>query len=246
MRQEHWIGLVNMNKQVGIGLLEVFISLFLASFIIVILLNQYIHVKRHYLAFQSTLNQAMDLQVVIDLLQNSIRQAGFTPCMRIDHLTTLDTSGGRQSILAIDIENGLTINRMSPHFNVLLNRMHSNQIETTASYEFHEKDTLIIADCYHAEIVHLTDVTQRLTSQRLTLDRPLSFNYQPPVYVGEWWQENYFVRPSKGLFYQRERTDELTSLVKNISIEMKHNWIELALILKQGLPIKIDTRVRAV
>ena len=103
-----------MNKQRGVGLPEVMISLLLASLIITALMNHYINVKQHYFHLQSVMDETMELQLVADFMRDSIRQAGFTPCVSVEHLTTLDQRNGHEHLLAIEVDTVLSIHRMSP------------------------------------------------------------------------------------------------------------------------------------
>lgn len=229
----------NVNKQQGIGLPEVMISLLLASLIIIALMNHYISIKQHYSRLQSSVDDAMELQWAGDIIRDSIRQAGFTPCLNVEHLIT-------ENLAAIEVDVDLKINRMSSRFNMVLNNSNPSRILLTSTTLLHDDRSVLIADCYHAEVGRVLEVKHSSNGQMVVLANPLIFVYQPPVYVGEWVQERFFIRQSKGLFYQRDHTDELTPLVKNMLVKQTKNLVKVILVLKNGMDLELETRIRGV
>lgn len=231
-----------MNKQQGAGLSEILISLFLASLIMTALMNHYISIKRHYSHLQTALDEAMELQLVSDFMRDSIRQAGFTPCLNINHLEIVDHRYGYDQIRAVDISHqDLQINRMSPDFDLVKEISSSTQLLTTRKKIFQVSDSILIADCYHAEVHRVGDVL----GQQITLDQPLTYTYQSPIYIAEWLHERYFVGAQGGLFYQREHTDELTPLVKTMSVKFYRSLSRINLGLDGNRTLELVTRVRA-
>src|SRR5690242_19280686 len=80
----------DMKKQFGFSLSELLISLLLASSIMAMLTQCYLNSKHQYMQAQKILALRFDLQWVSDLLADSIRRAGFTPCLGIEQLTAVD------------------------------------------------------------------------------------------------------------------------------------------------------------
>ena len=235
-----------MNNQTGAGLPEVLISLFLACLIMTALMNHYLCTKSHYDHLQTALDEAMELQLAVDIMRDSIRQAGFTPCMSVDQLTTLDHRDGNQHLMAINrVETELQINRMSAYFDLLKSMSTSTQLWVTHEKTLHIAQSIIIADCYHAEVHRVMDVRQIVGGQIITLDNPLAFTYQSPVYVGEWLQERFFVPSQGGLSYHRHHTEQLTPLVKRISIHVNKALVQVKLGLSDARTLALDTKVRA-
>ena len=234
-----------MNNQQGAGLAEIMISLLLASLLMTALMNHYISMKRQYNHLQTALDEAMELQLASDFMRDSIRQAGFTPCLNLDRLNIVDHREGGEPVMAINVSHkDLRINRMSPYFDVVTDISSPTHLLITHKKTLHVSHPILIADCYHAEIHRLREVN----GQQITLEKPLAFTYQPPIYIGEWVQERFFVRPQGGLFYQREHTDELTSLVKTMSAgvrESKNTLVQNRLGLNGGRTLELVTRVRS-
>ena len=77
---------------------EILISLFLATFILTVLTQFYLSNKRHYIDTQKQLENHLDLQWVRELLSDSIRRAGFTPCVGIRQLRVIDSRNFKRNI----------------------------------------------------------------------------------------------------------------------------------------------------
>ncbi len=209
------------------------------------LMTHYISTKQHYYHLQTSLDEAMALQLASDLLRDSIRQAGFTPCLSINQLITLNHLDGQENVKALDVSIGLRINRMSPHFNVVLAVSSPTQLLTTRDSPLHTTQLVLVSDCYHAEVLRVRDVHLTSSGQVVTLSHPLAFTYQTSAYIGEWLQERFFVRPQGGLFYHRKHTDELTPFVKTMSVTLHHRLASVNLGLDAGRSLTLDTKVRA-
>lgn len=241
------------STQQGVGLIEALISLFLTCIIITALTHHYINAKQQYNHLQARINDEMELQLAVDLMRDSIRQAGFTPCLKIDHLITSDRREGHERLSSINISSGLQsmieINRMSAYFDIALARTSSTQLVTTRRQNMNKTHPILIADCTHAEVHTIRDITYAKGQQIITLNESILFNYEPTMYVGEWLQERFFVHDSKGLFYHRHRTDELTSRVKTLSATLEKIGPRAGVKVIIGLDgrhnIEIYTRVRA-
>lgn len=235
-----------INKQKGVGLPEIMIGLLLASLIMMGLMNLYSMTKRHYLQLQTTLDDATELQLATDLIRDSIRQAGFTPCLSINHLVAMDQRDGHENITGISSGSSqLRVNRMSSEFNLVENAPSSTQLLVTGITTLHVNQPIIIADCYHAEVQSIAQIN----GQIIQLSKPLAFTYQPPVYIGEWIEEQFFVRSKGGLFYHRNHTDELTPQVKTMSARLERKQSGTLVFVSLGLDdmhtVDLETKVRA-
>ena len=245
-----------LNKQQGIGLPEVLISLVLASIITLVLMNHYLGVKQQYHYFQTEIEHRIDLQLVSDLMRNSIRQAGFTPCGGISHLITLDQRNERQNLVAIalapDARSWFRTSRMSEHFNTVLNIIDSTHLSTTYHKALEPDQSVLIADCFHAEVQKVTEEKRIPTGQIITLATPLSFAYVAPIYIGEWVEETYSIRQSEevngSLFYQLQHAEALTSAVHSMSVQLNpttlNSVLHIILRLDHDKKMVMDTRIR--
>lgn len=241
------------STQNGVGLLEIMVSLFLASLIMTGLIQHYISTKQHYAYLESVLDDATELQLAIDYLRNSIHQAGFTPCLSINQLMTLDNRDIYKPLIAIDLRQGtrpiLQINRMSAYFDTITSFTSASEIVTSHITSLHPLHPIVIADCHHAEVHTIREISHTKTMQFITLNSPLVYQYEEPIYIGEWVEEQFFVRNTGGLFYYRHHTDELTRHVTSILPTVQDTATGLVVHVILGLDherrLQIDTRVRA-
>ena len=237
-------------EQQGIGLPEILISLFLSALITTALFNHYLRVKQNYRYTSNALEDAVDLLQVTDLLRDSIKRAGFSPCLGIEQLIT-----GSPKLLAFSINTGpssvLKINRMSEYYDSVLNVISPTELLLTKSQSLNRHHPVLIADCYHAEVQYLSRINHANNAQYVTLNTPLLFNYQMPIYIGEWIQETFFIRtisPHKtALFYKNIHTDELTNVVHSMTItpSAQPGFLQIKLGLSNGQEMTLETSVRA-
>lgn len=237
----------------GFGLSEVLISLFLASLIMSALINHYLCTKKQYQHIESHLEQAYELQLVTNLLRNSIYRAGFTPCMSINHLTTVDRRNGHNNLRGLESPNPseLIINHMSEQFDTLIGIINKDALSIPRTF-IPENHPIIIADCNHAEVQKIIKVDQFSNYQIVKLAKPLAFDYQPPIYIGEWLEERYFIRsknPNKPtLFYHQKHTDELSAYIQSMAVNIMNNHKNTLVSIQLGLDQKnlvIAAMVRA-
>lgn len=209
-----------MNKQKGMSLSEVLIGLFLASIISTVLLQTYLLTKRHYTVIQDALEVNFEVQWVRDLLSDSIRRAGFTPCLSSDLLAL----NSKKSIYFETIPRPtLYINRMSKQFGELIAIPNKNQIIVSAELSVRKNQNILIANCFVGELHQITEVKKVPQGVLLTLKEPLVAHYSSLTYVGEWLQEQWFIKTnSKGeraLYYQQTHSEELTSVINALNIK---------------------------
>ncbi|CAM3073573.1 Tfp pilus assembly protein PilW [Legionella steigerwaltii] len=210
-----------MKKQAGISLTEVLISLFLTSVIISTLFQLYLGSKRQYVEIEKILSTRFDLQWVSDLLSDSIRRAGFTPCLGIDRLHVIDRRNHQNRIHALQIGNQpvqfIQVNRMNEHFTKIIKIQGATRILVQNPVSFHKKRPVLIADCDHAEIHEMFDIEQHAENSLITLNKPLFFPYDGSTYIGEYLEEKWFIKKNAHaedtLHYQLVQTEEVTPLI---------------------------------
>ncbi|MGQ3888217.1 PilW family protein [Legionella sp. CNM-1927-20] len=242
-----------MIKQRGISLLELMISVFLFCLLIEILTQTYLNSKRQYLTAQKKLDNALDIQLISQLIRASIRSAGFTPCLNSDYLIMRD---GRKSsnlqLSSIQIkDNSLIIRRMSDDFFTVKRQFDSQHLLITDNKILTKGEVVLIADCVHGEIHELSSVEYTSSGLLVGLKKPLSFHYLSPMYLGSWLEEQFFTKIDKygvrNLFYKLKHAEQLTSMVNRFSAKMlkKEGYRFIEVILGIGdKTIDLHTRVR--
>lgn len=213
-----------MTRQTGFSLVEIMIGLLLGSILLGALFNHYLITRRHEASFQQQVTASDDVQMIIDLLQDNIRQAGFTPCAGIGWLTVADRRGQRQSLAAITLSGGtesrLAVRRMSEDFTAVNRILSPSHVLVEAGSRLFPHQAILIADCFHAEVTTIERMKAQGDSLReLTLKEPLQFPYTSPAYVGEWLEEQFFVQKNKSgepaLFYQSRHAEELSAAIQS-------------------------------
>lgn len=242
-----------MKKQAGISLSEVLISLLLSSLMVTILIQFYLSNKRHYLKSESMLTASLDLHWVSALLSDSIRRAGFTPCLSIDQLNFKKQG---QIVHGFQIENesqqALQINRMHEHFAKVLRIQNRTQILVPRATVFNEKRSLLIANCEHAELKRILKMQPHASGVQITLDSPLQFSYTGTVYVGEYLEERWFIKKNThgdpSLFYKLVQAEEITPIIQSLSMQLQQVqdkvFIKVTMGLLEGKTRSIRVAVR--
>ncbi len=227
----------------GMGLPEVLISLLLASFIMTAMVNHYLGTRQQYLQVEKKIESAYELQLVTELIRDSVRRAGFTPCLGINHLVTLDRRNYHKNLAAIEVnsdsQSSFKINRMSEYFDSVFRVVSPTELLTTRRHALNLDNPVLVADCYHAEIHKISKISKTATGQIITLTQALSFTYQAPIYIGEWIEETYFIHSLPNhkatLFYQMHHADELSADVHSMSVHMDNHQNRMLLDVILGL-----------
>ncbi|MBA3537604.1 MAG: hypothetical protein H0T84_13520 [Tatlockia sp.] len=218
-----------MTKQGGISLIEIVISLFTATLVMTLIMQHYLQAKRQYIRMQSLLEQTIEVQMVSDMIRGSVRRGGFTPCRGLSSLQSIDRRNGKTGLLPVESgsekEKSLTINRMNEHFGTVIRQLNPKQLLVKANIQYEKQQSILIADCYSAEVQVILEAKKTLTGAILTLKNTLKFSYKTPVYIGEWIEEKFFIQKNKqglsSLFYKGNHVDELSNLVNSLSVELK-------------------------
>lgn len=218
-----------MKKQLGISLTEVLISLFLASIIMTTLIQFYLGSKHQYREAEKILATGFEVQWVDNLLSDSIRRAGFTPCLGLDQLHVVDQRNPQNNIHAVYIENQshqlIRVSRMKEHFAKLIKIESPTKLLVEHSIALNEKRPLLIADCEHAEIHELFSIHQQTNETWIMLSKPITYSYEKFTYVGEFLEEHWFIKKNaqgkNTLHYRWVHTEEVTPLIHSLYTE-KH------------------------
>ncbi|WP_298623205.1 prepilin cleavage protein [uncultured Legionella sp.] len=214
-----------MKFNSGFGLTEIMISLFLSSIIITGLIQLYLNVKQHYLESQKALEVHLEVQWISDLLSDSIRRSGFTPCLSVDRLVSMDMRNLGHVLTGfkwVSSEQSLFISRMSNVFSERIEFRSPTEIAVMGEVVFNKHRPLIIADCHHAEVHQILKIVSLHKGQLITIAAPMMYSYDQSVFVGEWIEEKWMIKNNgrgiDALYYQSIQTEELSSLVHSLSV----------------------------
>lgn len=245
-----------MTRQRGFSLIELMISLTLASLLLTLLMQQFMVSKSQYLRLRTSLEQNLELQLIGDLIRDSVHKAGFTPCASINSLQSVDRRNSRTGLVAVEAQKGrdpiLKINRMNEHFASVLKQLSPNRLLVKTDIQFQGQQSILVADCYHAEVQEILQARKSAAGTILTIKKNLHFNYIPPIFLGEWIEEQFFMQKNNqglpALFYQQNHKDELSYLIQNLSVKLNFSQgralVEVVLGLGQSQKLLIVSKVR--
>jgi len=244
-----------MRRIRGWGLLELMLGMALSLLLLLLMVEQLVQVNRQILQISKVINNTLELQWLTDLLRSRIRIAGFTPCLRSDHLTVVDARDSPESVTWIEWQKeGLprfVLRHMADHVS-LVTRIINSQELIIVNHAVALKYPILIADCVHAEVHSQAKVISAPDGLHVILQEPLQFKYLPPVYYAEWLSESFFIRVAgngkQALYYKHHRVDLLSTQVTHFNIkltELAHTWVTWILQFESGDEYTLVTRVRA-
>ncbi|MDP1602620.1 MAG: prepilin cleavage protein [Legionella sp.] len=245
-----------MRKDEGVSLTELLISLFLSSLLMSLLMHHYLNSKQQYRFFQTTLEQRFDEQLITELIQGSIRRAGFTPCRGINKLISRDSRNEARNLVAVDANAGkyhaLKLNRMSEKYFIVSNVLSPARLLLVGEALIESKKPVLIADCFHAEVHVIKSIQRTYQGTVITLKKPLVFDYYSSVYIGEWVEEQYFIKQNQqglaALFYETEHQEELSKRFNQLSTRLIRGrgsiLLQVTLQLLKGRALTIETNIR--
>lgn len=242
-----------MNHQSGISLSEVLVSLFLSSLICSMLCEFYLVNKRQYIQMQETLARGFEQQWVSDLLADSVRRAGFTPCLSVDKTKIVDRRVEGAFVSGLRIASSprslIQVNRMSEDFSNVLSIKNQYQVLISKSRQVMEGHPVLIADCSHGEIHYPLHIEQSVEGTLVTLAKPLMFHYESLAYFGAWLEEQWFIKPNaegeSTLHYKLVHTEELSALIHSLDVVKEGQMVDVHLGLDKSQPHHLVVRVRA-
>lgn len=213
-------------KQFGFTLSELLISLFLASLLSSLLIQIYLLNKKHYSTLHQALAENFELHWAQDLLVASIRQAGFTPCLTIEHLQVVDRRASNKQFSGQSLEirpQEIQSNHMAEQFGLLRSRLNKQELIVSSGASLRVGQALLIADCQRAEVHQIIHKKKLSHGVLLTLAKPLLFSYSSLTYVGQWLEERWFIKKNlvgiAALYYHQAHSEELTPLIHSMAIK---------------------------
>ena len=232
----------------GNSLIEILISLLLASLLLTTEIQLYSICQQHYLKAQKTFERGLERQRVIALMRDSIRRAGFTPCLNLDNLQTLDHRSSMPIEAMVVTDKTLKISRMSEEF-FLAKRLNSKQVLLPKRKIWPRQVPLLIADCYHAEVNTVNSIAASNEGLILNLSYPLFADNEDVLYLGEWIEERFFIAKNKKerdvLYYQTRHKEQLSQEIEALSLTSAQPLIRVVLQETNHTNIIVETRQRS-
>ena len=243
--------MMRRSCQSGLSMPEILVALFSSSLLMSTLISQYVSVKQHYKRSETMLENALDRQLVVDLIRSSIRQAGFAPCLGVEHLSTMDMRPHSSGLKAIKLYSkeypGFQVNHMSNQYGLLTAQISLTSFSVTKDAVLSSHHPVMIADCYHAEVHSIAHIRSAGEVMEVVLQRPLFYTYQSPIYIGEWIEEGFLIKNDM-LFYRLNHMDALSSGVHGVSVSIQsrddRRLVHVELAIEKNRKIEVDTLMR--
>lgn len=243
---------MDMNRYQGLGLIELMISLCLSALLLAFLMGHFVFSKRQYHRAGEILANQLELALVEQLIRDSIRSAGFTPCSGLDHLIIRDRRDNPKPISAVKLiprlPQSLVLSSMDEHYVIGLRQQGPRELLLKGSCSLDKGRAIMISDCFHAEIHRLQSCQKKGQNAVVHLVKPLEFSYPASFYVGAWIEEEFYTAKNQqsepALFYASPEREELTTNIQGLRGEFKKPWLLLYLFLKDGQKICLETRMR--
>ncbi|KTC64933.1 Tfp pilus assembly protein PilW (plasmid) [Legionella adelaidensis] len=233
-------------KNRGFSISEFLISTLLASLIIGALVNHFLSSKEHLEFLIKKTGKSLEQLNLQGLISDSIRNAGFTPCVGLDYLQTIDTRVFKPipSVLSYEPNNFIT-RRMNYLFDEIIKFTLPNRVLLHA-HVLNKEKPIVIADCFHAEIHQIERIEKIGENDMVILKEPFFFEYQAPAYIGNWIEEYFFIK-NASLYYQLQRNDLLSAVIKAVTIswqKSERKLLKVSLIDENDDSLEFYSRVR--
>jgi len=217
-----------MKTQAGFSLSELLVTLLLSSILITVLLQAYIHHKRQYRLVEQSIEKQIDINWVSDLVRLSVMNAGFTPCLPLSQLMRSNNQVENHPLNDLIIDNqtqSLISQYMHSEFFEVFEFLTDKSFVVVNEARFRSKETIIISDCFHAEVHAITHIEKTGMGKVIFLQEPLIFHYSANAYLGRWIKEKWFIKQNKkgdkALYYQNNKIEELTTKIKGLTVSEK-------------------------
>lgn len=238
-----------MKSLSGFMLLEILISLLLASVILTLLTRHFFHVKQVYRHHQSALEEANERAFIANLMRNKIQMAGFTPCGNVSNLNTSADNSLQPPLKGLVIKpNSLQINRMSEPIGLVNRLLTRHLLEVSGAFKIKSGDRVMVSDCLHAELHQVDYTVHRQNQQLIGLQQALHYEYQLPAYIAPWVSERFYTKPNQtnraSLFYKAQHADELSANVDAIEVQVEGVLVRVRLLFNQITQLELFTALR--
>jgi hypothetical protein len=256
------------QRQYAFSLIEALIVLLLSSIILTTLTVFFLGYYQSFLKNQSFLHTQLQMHASTFMLTDAIQTAGYAGCVNLKNLTPVNE--GINPLAAINAQNALQISHANnyqlkfPVGKFLENSdvvvIRSAKIEGQATYEkaenneiivmgnqkFLAQDNILIADCIHAELLHITKVftVKNQHFQRIVISEPIRFSYDQHAriyllqtiafYVAQTQRKKNHT-PVYALYEEslNGNKDELIEGIHNLIIDRRRRIVDIQLIFSE-------------
>ena len=233
------------SREQGYSLIELMIAISLSLFLSVGIINIFIYSKNIYQLTQNLNIIPTKARLALNLLSHDIRMAGFIGCVRLIDVMTLNNHLSANTSLVVwhkgyttaklslpklaqyqKDSDAILIQFLDPN-TFPVNEAKSRHISLVNKMAFQPKDTLLISDCQHAELINWNKIHLTYSYQK---GSEIGFFNKIIYYIADTRRMNEMGQPIYAL-YRRNlnqsfyKPTELIEGIKRMSIKlgMKNN-----------------------
>lgn len=233
------------SREQGYSLIELMIAISLSLFLSLGIINIFIYSKNIYQLTQNLNIIPPKVRLAFQLLSHDIRMAGFIGCVRLNDVMTLNNHLSANTSLVVwhkgyttaklslsklaqyqKDSDAILIQFLDPN-TFPVNEAKSRHIVLTNKMVFRPKDTLLISDCQHAELINWNNIHLTYSYQK---GSEIGFFNKIIYYIADTRRMNEMGQPIYAL-YRRNlnqsfyKPTELIEGIKRMSIKlgMKNN-----------------------
>lgn len=233
------------SREQGYSLIELMIAISLSLFLSLGIINIFIYSKNIYQLTQNLNIIPPKARLAFQLLSHDIRMAGFIGCVRLNDVMTLNNHLSANTSLVVwhkgyttaklslsklaqyqKDSDAILIQFLDPN-TFPVNEAKSRHIVLTNKMVFRPKDTLLISDCQHAELINWNNIHLTYSYQK---GSEIGFFNKIIYYIADTRRMNEMGQPIYAL-YRRNlnqsfyKPTELIEGIKRMSIKlgMKNN-----------------------
>lgn len=189
--------------EAGLTLLEVMLSLVLGLLIISFLLEIYVASMRSQ-QLQNALMELVEKNRLIEKnIGHAIHSSGYVGCMQLSHanaLTSTKINLTPESSITGD-DHSFTVQYAQNDVIQIDAIKYPDVIMLSDEKIIEPGQELLIADCFHSELIVVDHVSHTKNQQNIYLSSPLQFIYTPQVEIASIQKNHYFVKQT-GLLYE--------------------------------------------
>jgi prepilin-type N-terminal cleavage/methylation domain-containing protein len=201
----------------GFSLLEILVSIALSLIIMNATLSHYLVNLRHNASIVNKFADIAEVLLIVQYLQDAILASGFSPCTSMDNLISADKANSSLLGMSVLAQNHFKTTRMGDNFTQV--KVLNTKTLAVLQQSFLPDQKLLLADCYHMEVVSLDAIWQESQGFKLKLKEKLKFSYTSHAYLGSLQQEEFFIKNGR-LFYHADRVDVLSDKVQSFSVAL--------------------------
>lgn len=205
----------------GFTLVELLITLLLASIVLAGAMRLYVMIQSHYVYAMASVRRQHDIALALRILQTAIRHAGFMGCRSLVPKQAVRVyASDVPVVLQGKVKPGtdtVHIHHLaSPLFFLTQSTRHGRVLQTSKVPTFNMKKTLLINDCEHAEFFSVDSVYGKNNQYQLYLKKPLRFSYQKGTTIGVVQEEAFFVTPDHRLM-MRDGVGNVDEIMRGVT-----------------------------